>query len=478
MHDRLLQDNPLQRLTAAQRHISLPAGKGSAGKVDNHLVEGQPLALVHRNGPGQPDGKLHESTQHILLDTLLFLVIGILDILPHTTLQLIQFARLEHDLDFLVGGNVRHDAYRAIHPPAFGIVFDKHDLSPLLEDQIEQRGQTSFREIAFDFTVKSMLLARQTSQPVFVDIVDLVATGCQGNREIILIAIVLRYIAAVQCCELFASSRVVAYLVQNLDKAAVLLAVDRLQLDRHQGHLVEHPGRKEIGIGIEAAQNIAHVGRHHRLQLIDVAHQQQLLATERQAHVARIDAQYPVDEIDHIGPHHRNFIDDNQLDLTQELALLFVVLEQVVDATAGQTQVGIVGQHGPERHLEKRMDGAAAHIDGGHSRRSQHNMLLLHMLAHILQKGRLACAGFSGKEYRLMRIANKAQGILKLFIRCIYGGLLVHEGISVFRLFFKSNKWQRDKGRLPFFIRPYPANYDLLSKGSDFFLYKKIIAVR
>ena len=132
-------------------------------------------------------------------------------------------------------------------------------------------------------------------------------------------------------------------MVQHADELRVALAIHLLQFDRYQFYLAEYTGREEIGRGVEAVQNVALVGLHHRLQLENVAHEQQLLAAEGFAQVVAIDAQDAVDGVDDVGPHHRNLVDDDQLQLLEQLAVGLGILEELVDASLLQAQVGVVG---------------------------------------------------------------------------------------------------------------------------------------
>ncbi len=81
------QHQPAKTRKPAERHIYLSRSKRSAG-IDNRLLKGQPLTLMDRNGPGQPDGILPECAQLFFFDGILLPVIGIPDILPGLLFQL------------------------------------------------------------------------------------------------------------------------------------------------------------------------------------------------------------------------------------------------------------------------------------------------------------------------------------------------------------------------------------------------------
>ena len=77
-HHRLAQrsgeHHTLESAAAAQCHIDLPGSKGPA-RVDDCLVEGQPLAFVYGDGPGQSKWYLTESA----VDNGLYRVVGLVD---------------------------------------------------------------------------------------------------------------------------------------------------------------------------------------------------------------------------------------------------------------------------------------------------------------------------------------------------------------------------------------------------------------
>ena len=90
-------------------------------------------------------------------------------------------------------------------------------------------------------------------------------------------------------------------------------------------------GIKEIGRGIEGAQELAVFLPQNGFELIHIAHKQELLAAERFAHITRIYAQHLVHEVDYVRTHHAYLVDDDKLHLTENLALLAVVLQGILD---------------------------------------------------------------------------------------------------------------------------------------------------
>ena len=160
-------------------------------------------------------------------------------------------------------------------------------------------------------------------------------------------------------------------------------------------------------------------------QLIDVTHKKQLLASKRFAHITAIDAQHAVDEVDDVGSHHRNLVDDDELKFTKKLAFLSVVLQRFPDVP--HIVSAIIGQERVKRKLEETMQSGATGIDGGNARRCQHHMFLLCCCRDVSKECRLARPRFAGQEKRLTGELNDLERVLQflvvavdmlLFLRC------------------------------------------------------------
>ena len=68
---------------------------------------------------------------------------------------------------------------------------------------------------------------------------------------------------------------------------------------------------EEKGGAIERAEQLAVLLLDDGLQLVDIADEQQLFASERLAHAVAIDAEHLVDEVDDVGPDHAHLVDDD-----------------------------------------------------------------------------------------------------------------------------------------------------------------------
>ncbi len=105
-------------------------------------------------------------------------------------------------------------------------------------------------------------------------------------------------------------------------------------------------------------------------------------------------AQDSVDEVDDVGAHHRYLIDNYQFYLFEQ----FYKVARVLHALA-QTfglKFHIVAHKGAEWQTEKGVHSLAAYIYGGYAGRSEHHIFLAGVGGDILQKCRLARAGFAG----------------------------------------------------------------------------------
>ena len=107
---------------------------------------------------------------------------------------------------------------------------------------------------------------------------------------------------------------------------------------------------------------------------------------------------------------------------------MFVVCEHFIDAAVFQAQIGVVGEDGPERHLEDGVYGAVAGIDCGNAGGGKYDVTLVYVVADVSQEGRFSRTGFSGEKYRLPGVFQECIGVLKLAVVGIYGecGVIVH----------------------------------------------------
>lgn len=71
-----------------------------------------------------------------------------------------------------------------------------------------------------------------------------------------------------------------------------------------------------------------------RRELLEVADKEQLYATKGLGVVAET-SQYRVDGVEHIAPHHRDLVDDEQVERADDLPLLLAEVETALDMSVG-----------------------------------------------------------------------------------------------------------------------------------------------
>ena len=150
-------------------------------------------------------------------------------------------------------------------------------------------------------------------------------------------------VAGVEQLQFGGADGVVADVVQHVDEDFVRLPVHRLQFDGDEVYLAEYPCREEVGSGVEAVQYLAFIPLYDGFQLENVAHKQDLLTAERFAQVAGVDAENAVYGVDDVGAYHGNLVNDDQLQFFEQFAMGLGVLEELVDASPLQAEVGIIG---------------------------------------------------------------------------------------------------------------------------------------
>ena len=415
--DGLAQLQPFERGASAQGHVGLSAGKDAACQVDHGAAEGQPLALMDGYGPSQADGILREGAQHFFFYFPLLFVVAVADVSPRLGPHVTFVAVVGDDVQHVVRqAEAAHHAYGSVDPAALGVVLHEDDLRPRLQFQVACRGKAALGKVALHPSGESDRVARQCLQLALVDVVYGVAPRGQGDVHVRLAVFDTGIAAGVQHAQVVVAQGSVADVVEHADEGRVALAVDLLEFDGHQVDLVEHPCRKEERGGVEAVQYLAFVGLQHRFQLVDVSHEQELFAAKGLAQVVRVDAQDAVYGVDDVGPHHGNLVDDDQLQLFQQLAVLLGVAQELVDASALQAQVGVVRQQRVEGQAEEAVQRAASGVDGGDAGRGQHDVLLPDVVADITQEGRLARAGLACQEEGLPGVLDELQRLAELAV--------------------------------------------------------------
>ena len=134
----------------------------------------------------------------------------------------------------------------------------------------------------------------------------------------------------------------------------------------------------------------------------------------------RVRAKHLVDKVDDVGPHHGNFIDDDEFDVLNKFPVVGRIFQKIFQFSP--LKLRIIGQEWMKRKLEKTVQGTATRIDSRNTRRSQYYIFLFGMLTDVFQKCRLTRSRFSGQKDRLAGILDEFQCILKFGVVGIYQG--------------------------------------------------------
>ena len=157
---------------------------------------------------------------------------------------------------------------------------DSRFLCAGLQLQLLRGGQAVFRKVAFYLPMEAYRFAGEFVQLLLVDGVHGVAAGGKGDIHILFRLLDGGAVAGVEQLEVGRPSCVGADMVEHAHKHGIGLPVHFGEFDGDQFDLAEHPGREEIGGGVEAVQDFPFIAFHHRFQLEDIAHKQKLLAAE------------------------------------------------------------------------------------------------------------------------------------------------------------------------------------------------------
>ena len=196
-------------------------------------------------------------------------------------------------------------------------------------------------------------------------------------------------------------------MVEQADESFILLAVDVAQFN---GHIVGHGqrfGAKEVGSSVIIGQQTFVFGRHHGRQLLQVANHEQLHATKRPVMVA-IAAQHRVDSVKQVATYHTDFVDNQQIERADNLALLFAEVVSTLHLHARN--------EGRKRQLKEAMNGDSARVDGSNACRCHNHHAFGAVAADGFEEGSLTCSGLSRQENALSGMLHEVPGLAELFV--------------------------------------------------------------
>ena len=106
-----------------------------------------------------------------------------------------------------------------------------------------------------------------------------------------------------------------------MDKYIILLPVDLLEFDEFhlECPIREDIGSEKIGSLVSLHERLSLIAREDWWELIEVSDEDYLYPSEwYSSHSLTIDTQRDIDEVEEICSHHRNLIDDDDIDLCEE----------------------------------------------------------------------------------------------------------------------------------------------------------------
>ena len=413
--ERCPQHDALQAAATAQGHVDLPVRERS-GRVDDRPVEREALALVDRDGPRRPERVLAENALDLFRNRPALRVDDVFGVGPFGGLHDDGIASLRRGDFYALVGERRDDADLPV-VVAFlrrRVVFDEHDLSALPQLQRAVRRIEVFRKVALDLRFEGVLRRLQRFEPGFVDRLGRAVVRGQRDVAFPVGGFEARNVPLVEGFERRRIDSSVAYPVQQFDETVVLLPVDALQLDGDKGRLPQGFRSEEIGRVVEPAQQPPLFVAHDGGELTQVADHEQLYAAERLASVA-VAPQRVADGVEHVGPHHADFVDNEQVDAPDDADFLAAEAVGFVFAS-GRAAPFRFGHVGGEGELEERVDRHAARMESGYAGRRHNDHPFGRAGAQLAQERGLARSRLAGQKNVRRGLLYEAQGQIELRI--------------------------------------------------------------
>jgi hypothetical protein len=216
-------------------------------------------------------------------------------------------------------------------------------------------------------------------------------------------------ISAVQGFQYCCVNLAVAHFVEQVDERTVGLSVDVFEFNDHGLGLPEGLAAEKVGGVVVCPQQCPFFFFGYRCELVEVAYHEQLHATERLGIVA-VSPQYIVYAVEQVSPNHTDFVNDQQVEASDE-----------ADFIAGKTALpcgvaAVARQVRPEWQLEQRVNGHATGIDGGYACGGHYSHPFDALSPYTLQKGGFSCASLARQENMCVRVVHVLKGQIELGI--------------------------------------------------------------
>ena len=256
-----------------------------------------------------------------------------------------------------------------------------------------------FRKGAVDQGFKTANAARQRLELGLIDGVGAVVMGAERDVTIAFPGREIREITAVELRQGGRVELIVADPVEQVDKAAVRLAVNMFEFNRDQLNPFQGHAAEKVGGLVDAPKQLPSRLLDHRRQLVQVTYHQKLHSTERQLGAA-ITTENGIDAIEEIGPDHADFIDHQEIKAANNVLFL-----PAVPMLAGMDLAAC--QERPEGQLEKGMKGDATGVDSRNPCRGSDHHPFVRLFLDSVQKGGFAGSGLARQKNRAVGLFNK-----------------------------------------------------------------------
>ena len=245
------------------------------------------------------------------------------------------------------------------------VVLDKHDLRSYLQHQFFLCRVHINRKIPLHLGTENLRLSCQLLQAGSVQIIGLLVVGREIDVTTGLFGSKVGQATAVQAIEYRDIHPIVTDTVQQVEKLGIALTINFGQLHRHITGLRQRMAAEEIEIVIIGRKQLLVLLLDNRRKLLQIAYHEQLDTAKGLMTVA-VAAQDVVHGVEQVGAHHADFINDQQIETTQDVDLLLTKTILILGFSSEMR----FGHKRCERQLKERMDGNTTRIHGCHTRRS------------------------------------------------------------------------------------------------------------
>ena len=247
VRERSAEHQSFERAASAERHVCLTMREGTL-HVDDGMVEGQSLALVHRNRPSQLHRILTERAVHLLRYLVGALVNDVACIVPllHTHVD-DGSAVACADREALVVTALHGSEHAVIESLVLRrVILDEHHLRTFLQRQRLLCWEEHVRELAFHLGIVRIFLAGEQSHLTVVLLLCLIVMCGQTYVSVFRLWLESAYVARVERLQHGVVRTIVSHLVEEFEEACVALTIHLLQFHYGIARLAKRKRGEEV----------------------------------------------------------------------------------------------------------------------------------------------------------------------------------------------------------------------------------------